>query len=302
MSVRFRSRARSRDEPRREVDARAAAHRGARNGARARRAMRRCATRAEGFARGLARAVADDGARGARGGGARGTTTRTTTTTTTTTREDATASATTTSATTTFEERARARSRRSEAKRRLRTYRFAEAEASEGARARRNGNARTHVGGYFDGFEIRGRKKESAFDDGRDARRETAREGARLFRRFARERGGGGGFADSRLRDDGDEAFFRAYFGSREGGGDRARVDANGFYARAGCEHCEALGLKSSEFVTPEALKTALREQALKWHPDRHDDEKKPIAEARFKRVYDAYEYLAERAGARSSE
>ena len=266
--------------------------------------MRRCATRAEGFARGLARAVADDGARGARGGGARGTTTRTTTTTTTTTttREDATASATTTSATTTFEERARARSRRSEAKRRLRTYRFAEAEASEGARARRNGNARTHVGGYFDGFEIRGRKKESAFDDGRDARRETAREGARLFRRFARERGGGGGFADSRLRDDGDEAFFRAYFGSREGGGDRARVDANGFYARAGCEHCEALGLKSSEFVTPEALKTALREQALKWHPDRHDDEKKPIAEAKFKRVYDAYEYLAERAGARSSE
>ena len=79
-------------------------------------------------------------------------------------------------------------------------------------------------------------------------------------------------------------------------------MDANGFYARAGCEHCEALGLKSSEFVTPEALKTALREQALKWHPDRHDDEKKPIAEAKFKRVYDAYEYLAERAGARSSE
>ena len=157
------------------------------------------------------------------------------------------------------------------------------------------------MGGYFDGFEIRGRKRESAFDDGRDARRETAREGARLFRRFARERGGGGAFADSRLRDDGDEAFFRAYFGSQEDGGDRARVDANGFYARAGCEHCEALGLKSSEFVTPEALKTALREQALKWHPDRHDDEKKPIAEAKFKRVYDAYEYLAERAGERSS-
>lgn len=47
-------------------------------------------------------------------------------------------------------------------------YRFVEAEASEGARARRNGNAWMYVGGYFDGFEICGWKKESVFDDGCD--------------------------------------------------------------------------------------------------------------------------------------
>lgn len=40
-------------------------------------------------------------------------------------------------------------------------------------------------------------------------------------------------------------------------------------------------------------LKLALRAQAMKWHPDKHDGEGKAVAEANFKRAYDAYEALA---------
>jgi hypothetical protein len=68
-----------------------------------------------------------------------------------------------------------------------------------------------------------------------------------------------------------------------------------GFYADASCSHCAALGLPARVFVTPEALKSALRTQAMKWHPDRHDDASKAHAEIRFKRVYDAYHALAKR-------
>lgn len=39
-------------------------------------------------------------------------------------------------------------------------------------------------------------------------------------------------------------------------------------------------------------LKLALRAQAMKWHPDKHDGEGKAVAEANFKRAYDAYEAL----------
>lgn len=50
------------------------------------------------------------------------------------------------------------------------------------------------------------------------------------------------------------------YFGLWEGGGDCVWVDVNGFYVCVGCEYCEVFGLKLSEFVTFEALKTAFRE------------------------------------------
>ena len=85
-------------------------------------------------------------------------------------------------------------------------------------------------------------------------------------------------------------AFARASVDDDIGG---RSATAEGFYAGAECEHCETLGLRPNAFVTWDALKTALREQAVKWHPDRHaKDGDKSSAEIRFKRVYDAYDAL----------
>ena len=72
----------------------------------------------------------------------------------------------------------------------------------------------------------------------------------------------------------------------------RAASDA-GFFASSRCPHCVALGISDRDFITWDELKLALRTQAMKWHPDRHDDASKTIAEAKFKGVYDAYEALA---------
>lgn len=224
--------------------------------------------------------------------------------------------------------RARFRSERARAKRRLRAYRFAEAseEATREemhARPRRARGRREIRGGYFDGWEVTGERRRgtaassSAFassfgGQGRGRGRERAREEdareeedvERAFRAYAwarLRRGGrrsafGGDFfaADAAFRE-----FFRAERGAGAsasvGGDDRARaVTAEGFYAGATCEHCETLGLRPNAFVTWDALKTAHREQAVKWHPDRHANDKSS-AEIRFKRVYDAYEALMAR-------
>ena len=72
----------------------------------------------------------------------------------------------------------------------------------------------------------------------------------------------------------------------------RAASDA-GFFASSRCPHCVALGISDRDFITWDELKLALRTQAMKWHPDRHDDASKTMAEAKFKGVYDAYEALA---------
>ena len=122
---------------------------------------------------------------------------------------------------------------------------------------------------------------------------------ARLFWRFARARGArrGGGWMGS--GDDADATADAADAGGGRGtrrgdvDGFGTEVTGEGFYARASCEHCVALGLRAREFVTWDALKEALRRRALEWHPDRHADAKKAAAEVRFKRVYDAYDALS---------
>ena len=227
--------------------------------------------------------------------------------------------------------RARFRSERAKAKRRLRAYRFAEAgeEATREevcARARRARGRREIRGGYFDGWEVTGERRRgtaaataafaSSFGGRRgrgrasdeDARKEDVERAFRAYAWARLRRGGrrsafGGDFfaADAAFRE-----FFRAERGAGAGaggdGGDhRARaVTAEGFYAGAACEHCETLGLRPNAFVTWDALKTAHREQAVKWHPDRHANDKSS-AEIRFKRVYDAYDALIARSPTREA-
>ena len=228
--------------------------------------------------------------------------------------------------------RARARSARAKAKRDLRAYRFAEAneEESRESTARARGRGKREIrGGYFDGWEATGRGRargtsaassaaaSSAFASsfassfafgGRGRGRGRARDDEdveRAFRAYAwarlrrggrRSAFGGDVFADDAAFRDffraerGADAFARAGVGDDIGG---RSVNAEGFYAGAECEHCETLGLRPNAFVTWDALKTALREQAVKWHPDRHaKDGDKSSAEIRFKRVYDAYDAL----------
>jgi len=50
--------------------------------------------------------------------------------------------------------------------------------------------------------------------------------------------------------------------------------------------------LEVSKSATLEEIKKAYRQQALKWHPDKHTGEEKQKAEARFKEVNQAYEVL----------
>ncbi|KAG0565634.1 hypothetical protein KC19_7G003000 [Ceratodon purpureus] len=52
------------------------------------------------------------------------------------------------------------------------------------------------------------------------------------------------------------------------------------------------LGLSSAGPLTLEELKLAFRQCALTWHPDRHDGDQKLVAEAKFKRVGEAYRTL----------
>lgn len=145
--------------------------------------------------------------------------------------------------------------------------------------------------GFGFGARRRGRRGERAFDSSAQAKA--------AFEAFVRARlrnesfgGGGGGSSSS------SSSSFEDFFSS---GGSNANANANGFearhddgfYAGASCPHCAILGLKAKSFVTWDALKTALRTQAMKWHPDRHADEDKTRAEANFKRVYDAYAALS---------
>ena len=144
--------------------------------------------------------------------------------------------------------------------------------------------------GFGFGARRRGRRGERAFDSSAQAKA--------AFEAFVRARlrnesfgggGGGGGSSSSSFED-----FFSS--GGSNANGFEARHD-DGFYAGASCPHCAILGLKAKSFVTWDALKTALRTQAMKWHPDRHADEDKTRAEANFKRVYDAYAALSRESG-----
>jgi hypothetical protein len=143
--------------------------------------------------------------------------------------------------------------------------------------------------GFGFGARRRGRRGEHAFDSSAQAKA--------AFEAFVRARlrnesfggGGGGGSSSSSFED-----FFSS--GGSNANGFEARHD-DGFYAGASCPHCAILGLKAKSFVTWDALKTALRTQAMKWHPDRHADEDKTRAEANFKRVYDAYAALSRETG-----
>jgi curved DNA-binding protein CbpA len=44
----------------------------------------------------------------------------------------------------------------------------------------------------------------------------------------------------------------------------------------------------------PEAIKKAYRKLALQWHPDRNRDKDVAAAEAKFKRISEAYEVLSD--------
>jgi DnaJ-class molecular chaperone len=45
--------------------------------------------------------------------------------------------------------------------------------------------------------------------------------------------------------------------------------------------------------MAEQAIKKAYKKMALKWHPDRNQNEHKEIAERRFKEVSEAYEVLS---------
>lgn len=57
-------------------------------------------------------------------------------------------------------------------------------------------------------------------------------------------------------------------------------------------DYYEVLGVPRA--AQPDEIKKAYRRLALKWHPDRHGDEGRAEAEARFKRISEAYEVLSD--------
>ena len=72
---------------------------------------------------------------------------------------------------------------------------------------------------------------------------------------------------------------------------------ARGFAASSASQnHHQVLGVRPG--ASPEELKKAYRREALKWHPDRHPDgPAKVAAEAKFKRVSEAYQALSSSPG-----
>ena len=70
---------------------------------------------------------------------------------------------------------------------------------------------------------------------------------------------------------------------------------ARGFAASSASQnHHQVLGVRPG--ASPEELKKAYRREAIKWHPDRHPDgPAKVAAEAKFKRVSEAYQALLPR-------
>jgi len=57
-------------------------------------------------------------------------------------------------------------------------------------------------------------------------------------------------------------------------------------------DYYELLGVPRD--AKPDAIKKAYRKLALKWHPDQHESEQKATAEARFKKISEAYEVLSD--------
>jgi len=46
--------------------------------------------------------------------------------------------------------------------------------------------------------------------------------------------------------------------------------------------------------ASKQEITKAYRQLALKWHPDRHKEEKKAMAEEKFKEIAEAYEVLTD--------
>lgn len=57
-------------------------------------------------------------------------------------------------------------------------------------------------------------------------------------------------------------------------------------------DYYEVLGIPRD--APPDKIKKAYRKLALEWHPDRHQDEEKEAAEAKFKAITEAYEVLSD--------
>ncbi len=159
---------------------------------------------------------------------------------------------------------------------------------------------------FVDGMERAGRRASDGFNVSTSGRRkERGRRGERAFDSSAQASAAFEAFVRARLRNGsfggtggvgGSSSSFEDFFsGGSNGSNATTTRNDDGFYAGASCPHCAILGLKAKSFVTWDGLKTALRTQAMKWHPDRHADEDKTRAEANFKRVYDAYAALSRR-------
>ena len=162
---------------------------------------------------------------------------------------------------------------------------------------------------FVDGMERAGRRASDGFNFASGRRKERGRRGERAFDSSAQASAAFEAFVRARLRNDsfggtggvgGSSSSFEDFFSGGSGGSNGSNATTttrndDGFYAGASCPHCAILGLKAKSFVTWDGLKTALRTQAMKWHPDRHADEDKTRAEANFKRVYDAYAALSRR-------
>jgi len=158
---------------------------------------------------------------------------------------------------------------------------------------------------FVDGMERAGRRASDGFNFASGRRKMRGRRGERAFDSSAQASAAFEAFVRARLRNDsfggtggvgGSSSSFEDFFSGGSGGSNATTTrNDDGFYAGASCPHCAILGLKAKSFVTWDGLKTALRTQAMKWHPDRHADEDKTRAEANFKRVYDAYAALSRR-------
>jgi len=179
-----------------------------------------------------------------------------------------------------------------------------------GRRASSASSASSAFESFVDGMERAGRRASDGFNFASGRRKERGRRGERAFDSSAQASAAFEAFVRARLRNDsfggtggvgGSSSSFEDFFSGGSGGSNGSNGSTtttrndDGFYAGASCPHCAILGLKAKSFVTWDGLKTALRTQAMKWHPDRHADEDKTRAEANFKRVYDAYAALSRR-------